>query len=98
MGPTYGFHSLTRLAELYRGDTAGFLIDNLQPYVMTRKTIVVLAMRFAESGLHDAAKHVFRRMAEHQSREDALQLLRSCKGDQSQLDYLVEHWPSHVAA
>lgn len=70
-GDTFGFHSLARLADMYVGPTAPFLVDSLQPYLLRNPQTTVLATQYAYRGQHEEASRLFRRIAEHQDFAEA---------------------------
>jgi hypothetical protein len=94
---TFGFHGLAHLGDFYTGDTAGFLIDRLEDYLLRRLQAILLAMRYVVRGRDAEAARVFQRLARHQTRAGGADLLRGCRAQADFISLFEESWQRHVA-
>ena len=94
---TFGFHGLSRLADFYNGGNATLLTDNLKPYLLRKASVVVLAMQYAFRQQHDEAEHLFERIREHQSYEQACEQLVAANAPADMVDFLGQCWPRYTA-
>lgn len=93
---TFGFHGLARLADIYTGEGAAFLVNNLHPYALSRANGLMLAMQYAFRDQHDEAQLMFTRIAEHQTYEGAREQLVGAGAPAESLAFLDKCWPRYV--
>ncbi len=93
---TFGFHNLSMLSYFYNGNDATIMTDSFQPYVMKNFQLNALAIRYAFMKKEEEAARLFRRIADHQSREDVRKRLVTHGAQQEMIDIFENSWDRFV--
>lgn len=96
VGNTFGFHGISRLADIYTGESVAFLANSLHQYVLCRANGLMLAMQYAFRQQHEEARIMFDRIGQHQNYEEAREQLLSAGAPQDSIDFLEQCWPRYV--
>lgn len=92
----FGFHGIARLADIYTGELAPFLADNLHEYTLCRANGIMLALQYAFREQHQEAQLFFNRISRNQSHQNAREQLISVGAPQDNLDFFDQCWLRYV--